>query len=942
MNNTLRNISLLVFAFSCSLSYSQKKSSVWFLGQAKNQITKERIDSVNYSILKNDSVIFKGVTDKKGITDYSYFARDKGEYKIIFEKKGYNQSILTYNIKNFNVNQHYKDVFMRKERVLRAATVTATKIAMVMKGDTIVYDADAFELAEGSMLDALVSRLPGAQLRSGGQIFVNGEKVSKLLVNGRDFFSGDAKVALDNLPSYMVKNIKVFRQEHLNAYLVGKSNKEDLPLVMDVNLKKQYSIGWTSTTDGGVGTDNRWMGRVFFLRFTPHSHLGVYVNANNTSDDNKPGSDSDWTPLQVQMQQRKLITAGFDSNIEKANKKWSINNNLQGSINRETENSQTSGSYFLTGKPVWKRAMDFSYNKKSSLKYAGGGNVLLKNYSWIYKLNASYSENKGNGWNSSMELNDDIDENESSRFLLDRIYSQNVSEKLISDYVNFSQGKNTNYDVNFTGANTFRLPAAGNSIGNNIIFSYNNSKRKSFSFYNLKQHENSTETLLHRYNAMPFHELNASGNLWYQMQRDQKNFIFKTTYKVSYNEKTGSRDIYQLHELGDEWRNESQLGKLPSASSDLMEVIDRVNSYHSTNKTLAHEVSFVLNRWWGAKLNGRRRVDIELALTPSFYRDQLDYRRAAIDTSMVHKSFFIIPQITFKYDNKNWIQYSINEGRINLLQRLNVYDNSNPLVHQYGNENLKRTRSHNITARWRVWDITLFPRYSLVQNAVSQAFIYDRTTGVSTYRPVNVNGNWSAGFGADYLHFLDKERRFYLQAHSGWDYTNSVDYISSGGEAQRSSVRNLDQKNDIKLDYKKGKIGFGAKVSSYWRHMESRRDGFSTINAFEYNYGINGTAELPLGFQFSTDFGVYSRMGYQNHSLNNTDVVWNARLSKSFLKGKMLCYVDVFDILGQLDNVRYYLTTQGTTETRYNVMPRYAMFHLVLRLAKKAKENKEK
>lgn len=100
-----------------------------------------------------------------------------------------------------------------KERVLGEAVVKATKIKMVMKGDTIVYNADAFQLSEGSMLDALIEQLPGAELKDNGQITVSGRLVSSLLVNGKDFFRGDAKIALENLPSYMVDKVKVHEEE---------------------------------------------------------------------------------------------------------------------------------------------------------------------------------------------------------------------------------------------------------------------------------------------------------------------------------------------------------------------------------------------------------------------------------------------------------------------------------------------------------------------------------------------------------------------------------------------------------------------------------------------------------------------------------------------------------------------------------------------------------
>jgi hypothetical protein len=100
-----------------------------------------------------------------------------------------------------------------KEVQLDGITVTASKVKMVMHGDTIVYNADAFQLSEGSMLDALIRQLPGSELKSDGRIYVNGRFVESLLLNGKDFFKGNNTVLLQNLPTYAVNSIKVYEKK---------------------------------------------------------------------------------------------------------------------------------------------------------------------------------------------------------------------------------------------------------------------------------------------------------------------------------------------------------------------------------------------------------------------------------------------------------------------------------------------------------------------------------------------------------------------------------------------------------------------------------------------------------------------------------------------------------------------------------------------------------
>ncbi|MEG1916985.1 MAG: hypothetical protein RR061_09950, partial [Muribaculaceae bacterium] len=182
---------------------------------------------------------------------------------------------------------------------LKEATVTASKIMMVMKDDTLEYNAGAFQLSEGSMLDELMVQLPGVKLEKGGRITVNGQFVSSLLINGRDFFNGDPNVALENLPAYMVNKVKAYQKIPDNAYLSRKNlNKAQLddPWVIDVALKKQYAKGWIANAETGYGTDGRYLGRLFGLRYTDYTSLGVYVGINNLNQIGSPSADSgNWT-----------------------------------------------------------------------------------------------------------------------------------------------------------------------------------------------------------------------------------------------------------------------------------------------------------------------------------------------------------------------------------------------------------------------------------------------------------------------------------------------------------------------------------------------------------------------------------------------------------------------------------------------------------------------
>ena len=121
-----------------------------------------------------------------------------------------------------------KDILLQKDYAtqdLGEATVTASRVAMVVKGDTVEYDARAFRIGEGSMLNKLFIMLPGVKVDENGQITRNGEYVHKLLLNGNKFFNGDAKIALDNLPAYVVDKVKFYHEGPEWEYLLDKKKQ---------------------------------------------------------------------------------------------------------------------------------------------------------------------------------------------------------------------------------------------------------------------------------------------------------------------------------------------------------------------------------------------------------------------------------------------------------------------------------------------------------------------------------------------------------------------------------------------------------------------------------------------------------------------------------------------------------------------------------------------
>ncbi|MDE6264468.1 MAG: hypothetical protein K2M11_04905 [Paramuribaculum sp.] len=252
--------------------------------------------------------------------------KQPGSYIIKAFAEGYDTVYTTVDIDKIGARENLKEIpeleFYRKSKNLGAATVTATKVKFYMSGDTIVYNADAFKLPEGSMLDALIKQMPGVEMNDDGEIFVNGKKVESLLLNGKDFFKGNKLVMLNNLGAYTVNKVKVYDKLSEWSKFAGV-DLGDSEYVMDVNLKKEYMNGYIGNVEVGAGTADRYMARLFGMWYTTRSRVTVLGSLNNLNDNRTPGQNTAWSATTTPGDTRTKM-AGVEYNLNGSDNKWEV------------------------------------------------------------------------------------------------------------------------------------------------------------------------------------------------------------------------------------------------------------------------------------------------------------------------------------------------------------------------------------------------------------------------------------------------------------------------------------------------------------------------------------------------------------------------------------------------------------------------------------------
>lgn len=391
----------------------------------------------------------------------------------------------------------------------------------------------------------------------------------------------------------------------------------------------------------------------------------------------------------------------------------------------------------------------------------------------------------------------------------------------------------------------------------------------------------------------------------------------------------------------------------PSAISPEQLAVDLNNTYASnlTQNKISPLVSFAY--LYVPSVSSSKSFNADLTLRGDIMHEHLDYDKAQLDTLLSRTISKFTPTIKLRYKNNGQkirteieTNYSFTKNVPSIYNQLGTINDSDPTNIYINNPGLKKPRTHSVNARYarfhnqRHNNVVLYASYGRTENAIAQARLYDRATGVSTWMPKNINGNWNTYESVQYSMPFGKKESFQFQTVTTSSYVHSVDYASESETLERSVVNNLTLGEQLALSYRVGKHTFGIRGSLSWLNSRSAREGYDDISAFDITAGANATLNLPMNWQITTDLNLYNRNGYSDHTLNTTNWVWNASVAKTILKGNLTFRLNAVDILRQISNVQHSVNAQGRTETWVNSQPRYVMLHVVYRFNVMPKKKK--
>ncbi len=831
----------------------------------------------------------------------------------------------------------------QKATMLDEVVVTSSVVEFVHKGDTIQFNADAFELAEGSMLSALISRLPGAELRENGQIYINNRFVDKLLLDGKDFFKNDKLVLLQNLPAYTVKNIQVYEERSKDELARKGSSIPDY--VMNVRLKKEFNAGWLANAEAGGGTHDRFRLRGFGLLYNSKSRFAVYALANNLNETGSPDMEGEWS--KKNNKRNEIITrgGGFDYFVEpKKDRRFNGNTTVQ--YNTVFANSMTNTQNYIPGGDNYSRRWDDS--KNSGLQIHSDHEARFLTGKVKHEASGSFDYGTSRSRTTSTEGTFSMLPGDwpSMRSALQGTLMPDtfgiLNRYLSSFYNNGKQifGKlEDRLNIGFRDDDNLFITLWGG-----LSHNWSSADQQY-----LLQYAGQTPNQTYRTNPQNAHGYNygirfnpwmSFGDFWTRSEYSlEKKYSYTNTMYYDFLDSTANTIADPLQQ----WQHMERM----------QSVLDPGNSYFYGQHVLEQTFSWM----WCYEVASHENDGSNFNRFQTWVEPEVRYLHRTMDFHGFNNQSLRrgkwLPAVTYKleWNKSGWgylqflYQYSTEAPK--MFDLLDISLNSDPLNPTMGNPDLKDAMKHRIMLTlnnekpyWNILSWYLYANYDVTQRALVYGTSYDRNTGIRTTRPENINGNRG---GEYYLYFTIKplrDKRFSINFLTLYEPRRYATLVSPDGESalQRSLSRANRVWENIRFDFRSKNV-----TASLYGYYENRRNISLTADFTDYttqylSCGANLLVRLPLNFEVSTNASITRRYGYTEASMNRSEFIWNARITKSIMKGSLQFVLEGYDMLNRTRDTYVDFTPAYRRETHYNSLPRYFMFSVKYFFSKKPRK----
>jgi hypothetical protein len=870
-------------------------------GKIVDQETKEPVAQANVRILhQKDSLYLNGVaSDQEGNFAISV---PYGNYIIHVTYVGHHDLFRNVTISNTNRTANLGSVELGTDNILLdAAVVTAKAAEIVVRGDTVEYNADSYKVTESAILEDLLKKMPGIEIDSEGKITVNGREIKKIMVDGEEFFSTDPKMASKNLPAKMVEKLQVLDRRTDMAQMTGFDDGEE-ETIINLMVKPGMKEGLFGNAFVGYGTKDRYEGNAmvnYMKDKNQYTVLGGFNNTNNAGFSDLASSmfgSGGGGGRRMFFGGRSGITtsgnAGFNFSQQFTNKLKLGGNLRYGNTDNNTLSKTHTQNILSSGNTL-------EDENNSSNNYSQNFNMDLRLEWTPDTLTRIIFNPEGSVYNNRRtELSDFLTTTET---LEDSI---NYGD---SRYNSTGDGKNLSarLDVSRTLGKKGRILSV--QLRGGMSDSENEGTNLSNTFYNGTKPDDLIDQRFVNTNDSK----NWRGYVSYVEPLGNNNAI-QFAYQYRQNISGSDKDTRVKDESGNYTVLDEQYSKRLENNFTNQEI---EFNFQSVRQKYDYTIGFSVQ-----PSSSQSKTFIGDNKISDFTRDVVNYAPMA--------------QFNYRWTRQHnlRLRYFGNTDQPSVTQLSPVVDVSNPLNITYGNPDLKPSFEHRLNLRYQNFNpeknrsMGFFGDIRYLTNDIVSSTMTDRETGRRETTYENVTGNWNAN-GRMMMNIPLKNIRFSVFSMSFASYNHANGFSN----LEKNLSRRLNLGETLGLNYRSDLIDFGIRGNISYNKVKNSLEGQRDQEFLNYGGNANTTLYLPWDMSIESDINYSTNSGYSD-GFTQDEWLWNASIQKQLFKQKNgTIRLKIYDILQQRSNISRSVTSNYIRDTTTNTLTTYFMVHFVYR-----------
>lgn len=791
---------------------------------------------------------------------------------------------------------------------LGEAVVIGKAPEVTVRNDTVEYNADSYKVTEGSVLEDLLKKMPGVEVDSEGKITVNGKEVKKVMVDGKEFFSDDPKVASKNLPAKMIDKLQVLDKKSDMAQMTGFDDGEE-ETVINLTVKPGMKQGWFGNAYGGYGSKDRYEGNAMVNRFVNNDQITFMGGANNT---NNMGFSDLASTMFSGMGGGGGRRGGFGAGS-------GITSSGNAGLNFSKE--------FKPDKLTLGGNTRYSHSDNDARSKSDRQNILPGDSS-SYDNSEAMSRTKSDNFGVDFRLEWKPDTMTQLIFRPSFSFSHSMNDNF-SDATTLDNERdtvNTNKSSNYSESNGYNLNAS-------IDFSRKlNNKGRVFSATLSGGNSDSYSDGMNRSDIVYFNQTDALKNSIIDQRSRYDNKGFNYRAYVSWVEPIGHNNFIQATYSISQRKQEALKNVYNQDADGIYNVLDSAYSQSYRNNFISQRASLSFK-----SQREKFNYTIGLNLDPS-YSSSENFVGDTTLSKITRKVVNLSPMAQFNYifDKRTnlRIMYNGRTSQPSMTQLQPVADISDPTNITIGNPDLNPRYTNNVFIRFQQFTpekqraFMIMANGSYIINDIVSYTSYNQETGVKTTTYKNVNGNYSGNVRM-MLNTPLKNKKFSINSMTMASFANSNGYINE----EKNTNRNLILSERGGIDFRSSYLDLGVNGNIRYNATSNSLQKENNQNTFNYGAGGYTTIYLPLNFKIESDVNWSTNSGYGDGFKQN-EVLWNASASKSFLKNNQgTLRFKIYDILQQRSNISRSVTASYIQDSEYNTLGSYFMVHFIYRFS---------